>query len=308
MTIPLTNAFIAILLFSCMAPALAQQVEVSNQSPVAPGATLHKLAGDFKFTEGATCAPNGDVYFTDQPNNRILVWRVEKGALSTFMEPAGRANGMCFDAAGTLFACADETNALWAISPDKQVTELVHEYNGKPINAPNDVWVHPDSSLYFTDPFYGRPWWTHTKPTQDGEQVYRLSSDRKTLRRVTDDLVKPNGIIGTPDGKRLFVADIGAGKIYAYDLTPEGALTNRRLFCEARSDGMTLDTEGNLYTSSRGVLIFDKNGKHVETIEVPENWTANLCFGGKDRQTLFITASTGLYSIQMNTKGANPGK
>jgi len=215
---------------------------------------------------------------------------------------------MCFDAGGTLFACADETNALWAITPDKQVAVLAHEYDGQLINSPNDVWVHPNGSLYFTDPFYKRPWWTHAEPTQDGEHVYRLSPDRKALQRVTEDLVQPNGIAGTPDGKRLFVADIGAGKIYAYDIQPDGALAGKRLFCEARSDGMTLDTDGNLYTTSQGVLIFDSNGKHVETLEVPERWTANVCFGGKDRRTLFITASEGLYSIRMKTKGANPGK
>lgn len=286
----------------------APEATVSTTSLVAPGATLQKLAGGFEFTEGATCAPSGDVFFVDQPNNRIHRWDVEKGELSTFMEPAGRANGMCFDAEGTLFACADETNALWAISPDKQIRVLVHEFEGKLINSPNDVWVHPDGSLYFTDPFYKRAWWTHTAPTQDGENVYRLSPDRKTLQRVASDLVKPNGIAGTPDGKHLFVADIGARKIYRYDLQPDGTLAGKRLFCEALSDGMTLDTEGNLYTTSNGVLIFDKTGKHVQTIEVPENWTANVCFGGKDRQTLFVTASKGLYSIRMKTKGANPGK
>jgi gluconolactonase len=277
-------------------------------SPVAEAAQLQKLAGGFQFTEGATCDPEGNVFFVDQPNNRIHKWNTAQGRLSTFMDPAGRANGMCFDAHGTLFACADETNALWAVAPDKTVTTLAFQYDGKPLNGPNDVWVHPDRSLYFTDPFYPRSWWTHDKPPQDGEHVYRLSADRKTLERVAEDLVKPNGIVGTRDGKHLFVADIGAGRVYRYDIQTDGGLSGKRLFCEARSDGMTLDTDGNLYTSSEDVLVFDKTGRRVETITVPEPWVGNLCFGGKDRSTLYIAASKGLYSIRMRTRGANPGK
>ena len=101
---------------------------------------------------------------------------------------------------------------------------LVDEYEGKPLNGPNDVWVRPDGALYFTDPFYERPWWTHDAMPQDGQHVYFLSADRRRLVRVTDDLQKPNGIIGTPDGKTLFVADIGAGKTYRYDIAPDGSL------------------------------------------------------------------------------------
>jgi gluconolactonase len=128
------------------------------------------------------------------------------------------------------------------------------------------------------------------------------------LKRVTEDLVQPNGIIGSPDGKTLFVSDIRAGKTWAYDILPDGRLTNKRLRCELGSDGMTLDVEGNLYLTGKGVMVFDKNGKQIEHIEVPENWTANVSFGGKDHQTLFITASKGLYSIQLNVKGANSSK
>lgn len=287
---------------------LAQVGAGPARSLVAAEAKLEKLAGGFSFTEGATCAPNGDVFFVDQPSNRILRWNVREPGVSVFMDPAGRANGMCFDASGNLIACADETNALWSIAPDKQIRVLAHEFEGKPLNGPNDVWVHPNGAIYLTDPYYQRSWWTHKKPPQDGEHVYRLSPDRRRLERVADDLVKPNGITGTPDGQHVFVADIGAGRIYAYDLQPDGTLAGKRLFCEARSDGMTLDDEGNLYTTSNGVLIFDKTGRHVETIDVPERWTANVCFGGQDRRTLFVTASKGLYSIRMRTKGANPGK
>jgi len=231
-----------------------------------------------------------------------------EGKLSTFLQPAGRANGMCFDAKGNLIACADEKTELWSIAPDKKVTVLVKEYQGKMLCGPNDVWAHPEGALYFTDPFYKRPWWKHDKMPQDGQHVYRLSADRQKLVRVTEDLRQPNGIIGTPDGKRLFVADIGAGKTYVYDIQPDGLLANKTLFCQLGSDGMTLDSEGNVYLTGKGVTVFDKTGQKIENIQVQEPWTANVSFGGKDRKTLFITASKCLYSIQLRVKGTNQGK
>ena len=186
---------------------------VPGDRVVAPGAKVEKLAGGFEFTEGPTCDAEGNLFFTDQPNDRILKWSVE-GKLSTFLQPAGRANGMYFDPGGNLIACADEKTALWSIAPDGKVTVILGKYEGKPLNGPNDVWVRPDGALYFTDPFYERSWWTHDTMPQDGQHVYFLSADRRHLVRVTHDLEKPNGIIGTPDGKTLYVADIGAGKTY----------------------------------------------------------------------------------------------
>ncbi|MCX8108495.1 MAG: SMP-30/gluconolactonase/LRE family protein [Verrucomicrobiae bacterium] len=277
------------------------------ESLIEPGAKLEKLAGGFKFTEGPTCDASGNVFFTDQPNNRILKWSLE-GRLATFMEPAGRANGMCFDPKGNLIACADEKTELWSIAPDLRVTVLAREFHGKMLNGPNDVWVRPDGGLYFTDPFYKRPWWQHDKMPQDGQHVYYLSADRTRLIRVVDSLKQPNGIIGTPDGKTLYVADIGAGKTYKFDIQPDGTLTNQTLFCELGSDGMTIDSEGNLYLTGRGVIIFDRHGTRREQIEVPERWTANVCFGGPDKRTLFITASEGLYAIRLRTKGLNQAK
>jgi gluconolactonase len=274
---------------------------------IAPGAMLEKLAGGFAFTEGPTSDSAGNVFFTDQPNNRILKWSVD-GRLSTFLEPAGRSNGMYFGAGGRLLACADEKTELWAIAPDGTRTVLAKEFAGKPLNGPNDVWERPDGALYFTDPFYKRDWWDYSVQPQDGEQVYFLSADRKTLRRVTADLVKPNGIIGTPDGTTLFVADIRAGRTYAFDIQSDGSLANRRLRCELGSDGMTLDAEGNLYLTGKGVSIFDAAGKKIGQIDVPEPWTANVSFGGRDHQTLFITASTGLYAIRLRVRGANAAK
>lgn len=274
---------------------------------IAPGAKLELLAADFKFTEGPTADAAGNVFFTDQPNDRILKWSVD-GQLSTFRQPAGRANGMYFDARGHLIVCADERNELWSIAPDGQVTVLAKDYQGRPLNGPNDVWVRPDGGLYFTDPFYKRPWWTHDRPPQDGQHVYFLAPDRQTLRRVADDLRQPNGITGTPDGRTLYVADIGARQTWRYTVQPDGTLADKTLFCELGSDGMTLDHEGHVYLTGRGVTVFDKSGRQVDHINVPKPWTANVSFGGKDRHTLFITASKGLYAIRTRVKGAGLAK
>jgi len=295
-----------------LAPAIAFTlgigiVSAQDIGPIAPGATLQKAAGDFKFTEGPTSNAKGDVFFTDQPNDRIMKWAAG-GGLSTFMQPAGRSNGMCFDAKGNLIACADENNELWSIDPDGKVTTILKEYLGKRLNGPNDVWVHPSGAMYFTDPFYKRPWWQHKEPPQDGQHVYRLAPDGKSLTRVTTDLVQPNGIIGTPDGKRLFVADIGAKKTYRFDIAPDGSLANRALLCELGSDGITLDDAGNLYLTGKGVFVIAPDGKEIAHIDVPEKWCANVSFGGPDHRTLFITATTGFYSIKMRVKGANAAK
>jgi gluconolactonase len=300
----LNTLFLAVV---SVGPIASAQSTNAPSTVIAPGATLQTLAHEFKFTEGPTCDRDGNIFFTDQPNNRIMKWSVD-GKLSTFLQPAGRANGMFFDADGNLIACADEKNELWSIASNGTHTVLAQKFNGSLLNGPNDVWVHPGGAIYFSDPFIKRSWWSHTNAPQSSQGVYRLAPDRQTLTRLTEDLVLPNGIIGTPDGKRLFVADIRAGKTYAYEIVADGSLTNKTRFCAMGSDGMTLDTEGNLFLTSKGVFVFDKNGKQVEHIVVPENWTANVSFGGPDHRTLFITASRGLYSIRTLHPGANAAK
>jgi gluconolactonase len=275
----------------------------ADMAIIAPGARLEKLASEFQFTEGPAADSQGNVFFTDQPNDRILKWSVE-GKLSTFLQPCGRANGLFFDRKGNLLSCADEKNQLWSIDPAGKVSVLVKDYQGKLLNGPNDLWVRPDNGVYFSDPFYKRAYWTRGPKAQDGEHVYFLSADRVKLIRVTDDLKQPNGIRGTPDGKTLYVADIGAGKTYSYEIQPKGTLSNKKLFCNLGSDGMTLDSEGNLYLTGKGVTVFDRTGKQIEHIAIDEPWTANVCFGGKDRHTLFITASKTLYALRMRVKGA----
>lgn len=267
---------------------------------IAPGATLQKLAEGFSFTEGPACDAEGNVFFTDQPNDRIMEWSSE-GKLSTFMHPCGRSNGLCFDRHGNLWACADEKNELWRIEPRKR-TVVVKDYLGKLLNGPNDVWVQPSGGLYLTDPYYKRDYWKRG-PKEIGEFVYHLAPDSGKLTLVIDDLKQPNGIIGTPDGKTLYVADIGGNKTYRYAIQPDGSLTGKSLFCELGSDGMTIDNEGNVYLTGHGVTVFDSSGKQIEHIAINEPWTANVCFGGKDRHLLFITASTRIYGLQMRVSG-----
>jgi len=295
---PSVPLFALALVLACASAAFGAEGGVT-----APGAKVEKLAGEFQFTEGPASDAEGNVLFTDQPNDRIMKWSVD-GKLTTFMQPCGRSNGLCFDAQGNLWACADEKNELWCIDPKGKVTVVVKEYQGKLLNGPNDVWVRPDGGLYFTDPLYKRDYWKRGPMEQDCQAVYYLAPDRKKLVRVADDLKQPNGVIGTPDGKILYVADIAGRKTYAYDIQPDGALAGKRLFCEMGSDGMTIDSEGNVYLTGKGVTVFDKTGKQIEQIPVAEGWTANVCFGGKDRQTLFITAGKGLYAIRMRVKGA----
>ncbi len=288
----LTAAIVGFLLM----PASAAEV-------TAPDAQIEKLTDTCKFTEGPIADALGNVYFTDQPNDRILVWTTDN-RLETFLQPCGRSNGLFFDRSGNLLACADEKNELWLIPLSREPRVLVEEFEDGLLNGPNDLWVRPDNGLYFTDPLYKRPYWNRPPASQqDGQFVYYLSPDRETLKPVATDLQQPNGIIGAPDGKTLYVADIRAKRTYAYAIDEDGTLSDKRLFCELGSDGMTIDHLGNVYLTGRGVTVFDNTGNRIQQIEVPERWTANVCFGGPELDQLFITASTSLYRISMRVKG-----
>ncbi|MDR1624490.1 MAG: SMP-30/gluconolactonase/LRE family protein [Tannerellaceae bacterium] len=270
---------------------------------IAPGAKVEKVAEGFLFTEGPAVDKEGNIYFTDQPNDRIWKWSLD-GNVSIFLENTGRANGLYFDKEDNLLSCSDMENEIWRITPDGKHTVLLTDYKGKKLNGPNDLWIHPDGSIYFTDPLYKRDYWTRNPEIQqDGQHLYYMSPDRKKVLRVDSELEQPNGIIGSPDGKLLYVADIRAGKTYCYDIASNGLLKNKRLFASMGSDGMTMDEQGNIYLTGRGVTVFNPAGKQIEHIPVEAGWTANVCFGGKDMKILFITASQYLYTLQMNIKG-----
>ncbi|HKK74791.1 MAG TPA: SMP-30/gluconolactonase/LRE family protein [Saprospiraceae bacterium] len=261
-----------------------------------------RLSAAFSFTEGPAVDAKGNVFFTDQPNNRIMRWNSKKGTISNYLEPAGRANGLFFDPAGNLYACADAKNELWKISPDKTVQVLIKDFRGKKLNGPNDLWIDTKGGIYFTDPFYQRKYWTRSEKEIPEERVYYFAPD-STLRIAASDFERPNGIIGTADGSLLYVADIKAQKTYRFQIQADGSLSNRQLHCEMGSDGMTLDSEGNLYLTGDGVTVFSPEGEQIAHIPIPENWTANVTFGGKNRKTLFITAMGSVYALKMKVKG-----
>ncbi len=286
--------------------SLFAQIE-DKKGIVAKGAELVKVQDGFSFTEGPAINRMGDVFFTDQPNDKIYRWNSNSNQITLFKEGAGRSNGLYFQLDGTLIAAADLNNELWEIDQNTgEEKVIVSSFRGKKLNGPNDVWVRPKGGLYFTDPLYPRDYWEGIRgkdAEQDGKHVYFLSADRTELFRVAEDLTQPNGIVGTPDGKTLYVADIGAKKTWKYDIQEDGYLTNKTLFCEMGSDGMTIDERGNLYLTGNGVTVFDKSGEQIAHIPVPENWTANVCFGALDRKTLFITAMGSVYTLKMKYRG-----
>jgi gluconolactonase len=283
--------------------SVAYTSEADSANLIAPGAALQRVSDQFSFTEGPAVDKDGNVYFTDQPNNKIWHYSTD-GKLSLFMDNAGRSNGMYFDKAGNLISCADANNELWSISPDKKVTVLMSGYQGKRLNGPNDVWVDANENCYFTDPFYKRDYWTHSGPEVDGQNLFFLPKGKKDPILVDGNYKRPNGIIGTPDGKTLYVADIGDSKTYKYQINGDGSLSNRQLFTNQGSDGMTLDEKGNVYLTGKGVMVYNPAGELIQTIPVPEGWTGNICFAGKDRKTLFITASKSVYTLNMQVAGA----
>ena len=298
------TCFLIFLAACSAAPSqLHQDKALTTSSLIAEGASLTLVSDDFKFTEGPAVDAEGNVFFTDQPNDRIMKWST-KGTLSVYMQGTGRANGLYFDHDGNLVACADLNNQLWLINKEKGITVLVNDFEGKKLNGPNDLWIDAAGGIYFTDPFYKREYWARTEKEIEKERVYYLSPAKKDLVIVADDLVQPNGIIGTPDGKKLYIADIGAGKTYAYEINKGGRLSNKALFAAMGSDGMTIDHLGNIYLTNRnGVTVFSKTGEKITQIQVNKDWTANVTFGGKDQKTLFITAMNALYSLEMNVHG-----
>lgn len=274
----------------------------SQRSLVAPEAKLELIAQDFAFTEGPAADRKGNVYFTDQPNNKI--WKYStNGKLSVYMDKAGRSNGLYFDKQENLIACADENNQLWSIKNGK-IEKLVLNYQDTLLNGPNDVWVAPNGNIYFTDPYYQRDYWIRKKPDLNVQALY-LYDRRGKLVRLDSSFKQPNGIIGTPDGKWLYVADIGGNKTYRYAITKDGLLSDKQLFVDQGSDGMTLDNEGNLYLTGNGITIYNNKGKKIEYIAIPAKWTGNVCFAGSEKNLLFITASDKIFTLKMRVKGVD---
>lgn len=293
-SLPFLLLTLSLLNFSCSA---------QKKSIIADGATLTLVSDKFEFTEGPAVDSDGNVFFTDQPNDRILKWDASTNSVSTYLEPSGRANGLYIDNDGNILAAADEKNEIWKIDSDKNITVLVPNYEGKILNGPNDLWVDAKGGIYFTDPYYQRSYWERKSPDIEAQRVYYTTPESKEVKIVIDDLVQPNGIIGTADGKTLYVADIGDKKTYSYQMNEDGSLSDKTLFTNMGSDGVTLDAEGNVYLTGNGVTVFDTEGNQIEHIATGKGWTANVTFGGKNRDILFITALDAVFTLQMNMHG-----
>ena len=268
---------------------------------VQENAEIELISSQFSFTEGPASDAFGNVYFTDQPNDKIYVWNWKTNQIEEFLDKTGRANGTFFDQKGNLLTCSDENGEIWKINEDGVAEVLTTSFEGKRLNGPNDLWVDENNGIYFTDPLYVRDYWKNFKQEIPEKNLYYRNSDGKIIK--LDTFTQPNGIVGSQKLKKLYVSDIDANKTYVYDIQGDGKLTNKKLFCNLGSDGMTLDNLGNLYLTGKGVTVFNKNGEQIHHISVPENWTANVTFGGENFSTLFITASKSIYTLKMNVSG-----
>ncbi len=297
-------------------------------SPSAHG-RLDTIQKGFAFTEGPAVDKGGNVFFTDQPNDRIHRWDANTGHITLFLQGTGRSNGMAFDRKGNLITCADMHGEVWKIRPNGSHEVLAKNYNGKLLNGPNDVWINPiTGGIYITDPIFPRDYWdatdprkignpswppTHSEqaPSGKGGHVYYLAPGSHTLVRVTtqpewDADSWPNGVVGTPDGKKLYVnkwVDNNLGGTWVFDIKPDGTLTNMKKFIDMGGDGMSMDERGNIYISnSLGVTAFDPKGNRI--FNVPTNGATNNVFADQNNKLLFITGPVDrVTSLRMNVKG-----
>ncbi len=260
-----------------------------------------QVNSNFQVAEGPATDSDGSVYFSDVDAGRIYRWSPD-GSVGLFVQGLELPNGSQFDARGDLVVCEGGQGRLISIDPQGRISVLVDKYDGVRFNEPNDLWISPQGGIYFTDPAFRSP------VVQDGQDVYYLSPDSSQVRRVISDMDKPNGIVGTQDGKTLYVADYEAGQTFRYEINSDGSLSNKTLFVPVGSDGMKLDAAGNLYlTAPNQVQIYSPAGtllKQILTQEVP----TNLTFAGADGRTLFITARTAVYTVRMAAAGLDaPG-
>lgn len=301
----ITYLSIILIILSCKTDSKSDTNYEHDESEIQKSISFskaEKLVGDFKFTEGPATDTDGNVYFTDIPENKIYVWGVDE-KLDLFRENTGGANGLYFDNEGLLLACEGQKGLISSISLEGDYTVIASQFEEKRFNQPNDIWPNPEGGIYFTDPKYS----DDMQLPQGGMHVYYIHEDRTSISRVTDDLVKPNGLIGTPDGKILYITDPGAGKTFKYNISEEGMLTNKTLFVDVSGDGMTIDTDGNVYLTTDGkkaIDIFSSEGELIASVKVPEQ-PANVCFGGENKNQLFVTARTSLYRIDSSQTGVD---
>ena len=303
------------ILLACVLALCSTAADAADgESLVAPGAKVAKLAGGMKFTEGPVWLPaQKKLVFSDIPNSKLMQWNAQDG-LSEFRK-SENANGNILDLQGRIISCQHGARNLIRIEADGSTTVLADKFDGKRFNSPNDVAVRSDGTLWFTDP----PWGLTGPHEIPGHWVYKLDPKTKKIDVIHKYLAMPNGIVFSPDETRIYIADTGGhtrhpdpkfhklpASIQCHAVTKDGKLGKKLFHIQAGSDGMAVDVHGNLYTTHSGkVHIYNADGKELEQIDVPEG-PANVCFGGDDFKTLFITARTSLYSVRLKHPGAKP--
>ncbi len=288
-----------------------------------PNAVVERLWTGARWAEGPVWfGDSHHLLWSDIPNNRIMRWTEETGEVSVFRCPSNNSNGNTRDKQGRLITCEHGTRRVTRTEYDGSITVLMGRFDGKRLNAPNDVVVHPDGHIWFTDPGYGilLNYEGGLAEFELPTNVYRLNPDTGEATVATDELEKPNGLCFSPDYAKLYIVDTGASHkpnhprhILVYDVVDNARLTNRRLFCDmapGTSDGIRCDIDGNLWASAGwagdgydGVHIFAPDGDLIGKIHLPEV-CSNLCFGGLKRNRLFMTGSQSIYAVYVEAQGA----
>ncbi len=289
-------------------------------------ASVEQLASGLRWGEGPVWFGDGRfLLFSDIPNNRILRWDDTSGATSVFRQPSNFANGLARDTQGRLLACEHLTRRVTRTGYDGSITVLADRFGGKRLNSPNDIVCHSDGSIWFTDPLFGilSFWEGEPAAPEVPMAVYRIDPASGVLHCMLDDLAAPNGLAFSPDGQVLYVVESRAEPhrlIWAYDVGPQGALSNKRLHIDAQGpgafDGIAVDTAGRLWCGLGsngaigvsgegldGVRVYDTGGKPIGHVHLPER-CANLCFGGAQNNRLFMASSHSLYALFVNAQGA----
>jgi gluconolactonase len=290
---------------------------------IEPGAKLETIESGFEFqgTEGPATDAQGNVWFTDVFGEKIYKWNWQNGKVSFYRGDTGKANGMMFDAGGRLVVCEMGSGRVVVDDLRGNISVLADSSGGKALRNPNDLWIDPRGGVYFSHQYFPFPegGMPMGEPPANGPGdgpmpgmdltgmedelgILYISPDGKRVTRVTTDITGPNGLIGTPDGKILYVG--GRNKVWAYTIGDDGALSDKRLFCEENTDGMAMDEHLNVYiTADDHVSIYSPDGKLLEKIGMPMG-CSNVEFCGKDRKTLFITYRGYIYTLDMSVRGA----
>jgi gluconolactonase len=302
-------------------PAI-EVVDPRFEKYIVGSAALERIYTGARWNEGPVWFGDGRyLLWSDIPNNRMLRWVEETGEVTIFRSPSNNSNGNTRDQQGRLITCEHLTRRVTRTEYDGGITVLIDSFQGKRLNAPNDVVVHPDGHIWFTDPGYG------ILMNYEGDKaefelptnVYRLNPDTGEATVVNDELEKPNGLCFSPDHTKLFITDTGAShkpenprRIMVYDVVDYATLSNGRVFCDmgpSLADGICCDIDGNIWSSAGwageghdGVHVFDPGGDLIGKIHLPEI-VSNLCFGGIKKNRLFITASQSIYALYVEAKG-----